>query len=264
MPLHTAEETADQSRPGHGREFIDGGDDEARQPAIERFIDRDDGRCAVAAEVTVAIDAANLQVGGVIACGNQLEGCRFELGAAPGTLFERNGRGFALVVPVLDGPAARGVAIVLVLAAPLVGGRGASAPEPDFEGPVAKLGVVFAFELQGADQGGRAAELVERQEPERVTHQHADARAGNARIAQTPQQQGEGRKPEIGFRLAATGGKNSRSTVSRSLEPAGSTIPGRFISRKASWKGRQRGTMTVGCLSDARRCAAVAMARLAS
>jgi hypothetical protein len=52
---------------------------------------------------------------------------------------------------------------------------------PDLERPFAKLVRVSflcplkPFELQGADQGGGAAELIEGEQAQGVAHQHCDA-----------------------------------------------------------------------------------------
>ena len=60
--------------------------------------------------------------------------------------------------------------------AKLVGGAALAHPQADFEGPLAqKLGIFTAFQLQGTDQGGGAAELIEGEQAERVAHQHAHA-----------------------------------------------------------------------------------------
>ena len=48
-----AEEPTDVAGPGHGREFVDGRDQEAGQAAIDRFVDRQDRQRRVAREVAV-------------------------------------------------------------------------------------------------------------------------------------------------------------------------------------------------------------------
>ncbi len=54
---------------------------------------------------------------------------------------------------------------------------------------------------QHADQQGRAIELLDREQPQRVAHQHRDAVAGL--VAEPPEEDGERDEPEVGLRLAA-------------------------------------------------------------
>ena len=63
VPLDAAEERPDLAGPGHGRELVHRGDQEARQPAIDRLIDRQDRQRLAAAEVAMAVDAVDAQVG---------------------------------------------------------------------------------------------------------------------------------------------------------------------------------------------------------
>ena len=77
-------------------------------------------------------------------------------------------------------------------------------PEADLKGPGTEgVGVLQALQLQGTDQGRRAAELVERQQSERVPHQDAQPRRFIPRILQSAIDQGEGRESQVGLRLAA-------------------------------------------------------------
>ena len=75
--------------------------------------------------------------------------------------------------------------IVVALAAHPVRRGGLADPQPDLERPVAELlDVLLPLQFQGADQRRGAAELVERQQPQRVAHQHAQAGGGDARVPQ--------------------------------------------------------------------------------
>jgi hypothetical protein len=56
----------------------------------------------------------------------------------------------------------------------------------------------------------RAAELVQRQQAQRVAHQHGDAGRRRARVAQAAQDDREGRQAEVGLRLAAAGGEEEQ------------------------------------------------------
>jgi hypothetical protein len=64
---------------------------------------------------------------------------------------------------------------------------------------------LLAFDFQGANQRGRAAQLVQGEQAERVTHQHANARRANARMPQAPQDHRKGGEAEIRLRLSAAG-----------------------------------------------------------
>ena len=72
------------------------------------------------------------------------------------------------------------------------------------DGPSAS-GILLAFQFQGADQRRRSPKLVEREQPQCVTHQHRQTAMDGVRVAKAAQYEGEGGKPEIGFGLAAAG-----------------------------------------------------------
>jgi hypothetical protein len=66
--------------------------------------------------------------------------------------------------------------------------------------------VLLALELERADQRGGAAELVEREQPQRVAHQHATRpRRLQAGVAQPAQHQRERREAQVRLGLAAAG-----------------------------------------------------------
>jgi hypothetical protein len=101
---------------------------------------------------------------------------------------------------------AGGGGAAVALRAELVRGGGLADPQADLEGPGTEaLRVALALELEGADQRGGAAELIEGQEAQGVAHQHADAGALQAGVTQPAQDQGEGGEAEVGLRLAAAG-----------------------------------------------------------
>src|SRR5207248_8604809 len=161
-----------------------------------------------AAEGAVAVHAGHTQIGWLVRVWEQVKGSGFEFRAAPGAFFERNGRGFAIVIAEGDGLLAGGVRLLVALASHDVGRGGHADPEPDFEGPFAELLDVFlALQLQGANQRGGAAELVERQEAERVAHEDADAGGGDSGVAEPAEDEGESGEAEVCLGLAATGGK---------------------------------------------------------
>ena len=91
-------------------------------------------------------------------------------------------------------------------------GRGlAPYPQAQPEGRFAPLcGIAQADLLAGADQRGSALELLQREQTQRVPHQHrytvfavAPARV----LLQPPHRHGVSRESQVGFRLAAAGGK---------------------------------------------------------
>jgi hypothetical protein len=68
VAFHPAEQGADCAGPRQGGEFIDGGNQESGQPAVDRFVDADDrqGAPGMAGEVAAAVDAHHPQVGRIV------------------------------------------------------------------------------------------------------------------------------------------------------------------------------------------------------
>jgi hypothetical protein len=163
-------------------------------------------------------------------------------GAAPRAVLERDRRGVALGVALVGEHAgAGGGRAAVALRAELVRGGGLADPQADLEGPGAEaLRVALALELEGADQRGGAAELIEGQEAQGVAHQHADAGAEQAGVTQAAQDQGEGGEAEVGLGLAAAG-REEQEVDDAAIAVRGVDDAGRLSRMKASWNGRQRG-----------------------
>ena len=66
------------------------------------------------------------------------------------------------------------------------------------------------LEFQRADQGGGTAQLIEREQPQGVAHQHGDAGRFDAGVQQAPVHEGECGQTEVGLRLAAAGGEEQQ------------------------------------------------------
>ena len=111
-----------------------------------------------------------------------------------------------------------------------VGRRRLAHPEADLEGPLAVArGVLLALELERADEPGGARELVEREEPQRVAHDHAHPGAREpllARVAQPAQHHREGREAEVGLGLAAAGREEEQVHRLAVADRAGRRGPG--------------------------------------
>ena len=95
-------------------------------------------------------------------------------------------------------------------------GRGAAAhPQADAERRLAPAIVAVAHGraadvLAGADQGRGSLELLERQQPQRVPHQHGHAVLAGSTFdgsLQSPQPKRVGRQAQVGFGLATARGK---------------------------------------------------------
>ena len=95
-PVDVTEEGAGLADPGQARELVDGGDQESRQPPIDRLVDGQDRQRTIAREIAGGIGAADLQIGRRHVVRNAGKGCRLELGAAPRTSLERSGRALVL------------------------------------------------------------------------------------------------------------------------------------------------------------------------
>jgi hypothetical protein len=85
-------------------------------------------------------------------------------------------------------------------------------PKPDLEGPLAQLfDVALTLQLHRADEGRAAAQLVKSEQTQGVAHDDGDtAPAERARIPQAAKEHRERRKAQVGFRLAAAGGKEEQ------------------------------------------------------
>ena len=66
------------------------------------------------------------------------------------------------------------------------------------------------LQLHCAHDGGGAAELVERQQPQRVPHENRQPGTGQAGIAAAAQRDRESGQPKIGLGLAAAGGEEQQ------------------------------------------------------
>ncbi len=127
----------------------------------------------------------------------------------------------------------RGRLVRVSLAAQLVRRRVGADPKADLDRPVAEQAAtllidvrrVGAHQLQRANDAGRASELVERKEAQRVAHDDGDTGAEHARAAQPPMRDHERREAEIGLGLAAAGREEqqvgSLAVGMRAIEKAG-------------------------------------------
>ena len=82
--------------------------------------------------------------------------------------------------------------------------------------------------LGGADQRGRALELLGGEQPQRVAHQHRDARLAAARVGagvdgvlQPPDRERVRGQPEVGLGLAAAGREEQQVDLVTVLMPPG-------------------------------------------
>ena len=96
--------------------------------------------------------------------------------------------------------------------------------------------------LAGADERGGTLELLQRQQAQRVAHEHGDA--GMARIAahcplQTADGHGVGGHAQIGFGLAAAGREPEQIGQLAAIFVVRSVRPTRLRSMNASWNVRQ-------------------------
>ena len=117
--------------------------------------------------------------------------------------------------PARFGLAAVGRLHRLVRIAGPVGGRAAADPQADAERRLPPAGVAVAQGraadvLAGADERRRPLELLERQEPQGVPHQHGHAVLAGSPLdhpLQAAQAESVGRQTQVGFGLAAAGRK---------------------------------------------------------
>jgi len=212
-PVDMAEEGAGLSLPRKRRELVHGGDQEGRQAVIDGLVHRHDRQRPVAGEGAGQIGAAKLQIDGPVGVGDAAETLGREAGAAPGTGLDRGGG--ALVAARLIGAHAldRGIGPLVAASAQPVGAGVRLNPQPDLDRPVAQhrpsvgppIVRSVAQQLQRADQTRRPAELVQRQQAERVAHHHRHARPEQPGRTQPPERDREGGQAQIRLGLAAAG-----------------------------------------------------------
>jgi hypothetical protein len=157
-------------------------------------------------KLALAIQTPDDQVVGLVRIRCQLERDRSERGAAPRALLDRDGRRVLLAIPLIANRLRSGgvVALVAPLPHPVRRGRHAD-PEADFERPRPERLVRFAFEFECAHEGGGAAELVERQEAQRVAHQDAEPGRRDTGVTESAQGEREGSEAKICLSLPAAG-----------------------------------------------------------
>ena len=96
MPVRAAEQRSRLPDPRERRELVDRGDQERRQPPVERLIDGDDRQRPIAREVALEVRADDAQLVRLIVVGQQRERLRLEARPAPRAVLERDRRGLAL------------------------------------------------------------------------------------------------------------------------------------------------------------------------
>ncbi len=215
--LNPAEEHAGEAPPRQLRELVDGGDDEARQEAIDLLVDGEDrqplrrhgprewagvGSFGFGAEEQhppqVAVDVQ-------VAVGAQSR-------PAP-----RAGEGLQHVGAFTFAGVAGLGDLVGGFVEP-VGGDPATDPQADAERFLAPHDRVGASQhLGGADKRGSPLKLLRGEQPQRISHEHrhtgvavASVRAGADNHLQPADREGEGRQPQIGLGFAAAGGKEEQ------------------------------------------------------
>ena len=207
------EECAGLADPGQAREFVDGGDQEGRQAPVDRLVDGQDRQRTIAREVAGGVGAADLQVGRRQVVRNAGKGRRLERRAAPGARLDRRRRALVLAgLVAAHPPNRRGLVGVALAAQPVRRGVGAD-PEADLDRPVAELTPslfvdvvrIGAHQLERAHDAGRARQLVEREQAQRVAHDNGDAGTEHARPGEPAVRDDEGCETEIGLGLAAAG-----------------------------------------------------------
>ena len=178
--LGAAEQLAGLRHPGERGELVHRRDQEGGQAAVDGLVHGQDRERPVAAEVAFEVGADDTQLRRPLVVRQQGEGGGLEAGPAPGAVLERDRGGLAAGVRLeLPGPGARRIRAPVALAAHEVGRRRLADPEADLEGPftVARTGGGLAFQLQRADQAGRAGELVQGEQAQGVSHDDAHAGA---------------------------------------------------------------------------------------
>ena len=240
-----AEQRGGFAHPGKGRELIDRGDQEAGQAAVDLLVHGKHRQRPPLVERARAHEtelllglrgsgfaAVDLQPIGIPRW-QKVKPFRLKGAIAPGTGFDRN-RPVALTRLPFGEHRMGGLLVAVAWTAKLVGCGGLAHPHADLEGPLAKLVWVSflrplkPFELQGADQGGGAAQLIQGEQAQGITHQHRDPGRFNPWAPQAAVNQGEGRQTEIGLRFATAGGEEQQ-LHGLPIQPA----IGRICSRQA-------------------------------
>ena len=159
VPVRAAEQRSGIAHPGERGELVHGRDQKRGEAPVERFVDGDDREGLVAREVALPVRARYAEIGRVVGIGEQCEGLRGEVVAAPRATLERYGRRLAArIVLVLADLAAGGVRAPISPGAEVVRRAGLAYPETDLEGPGAEPGrVAEALELERADEPRGAA-----------------------------------------------------------------------------------------------------------
>lgn len=139
IPVDASKKLADISSPRHGGEFVHRGDHEARQASVDRFINGQNRQRLVACEGTATVGAGHPQVHRGIRVGLQLEGIGRKLGPTPRAIFERDRRGFAVVVLKGNRPGTGRIAIIVTPCTHDVGRGGLPHPEANLKRPGAEL-----------------------------------------------------------------------------------------------------------------------------
>ena len=185
----SAQQRAGLPHPRQRGELVHRGDQERRQPPVDRLVHADDRQRAVAAELALEIRADDAQFAGIVRIRQQRERLGREPCPAPGAVLERD-RGRVAVRVALERSdlRARRIRPAVPLAPQDVGCRRLPHPQTDLERPRAVAPARLApLDLQCAHQPGRPRELVQRQQPQRVAHDDADPGAGQPVVAGMPQ-----------------------------------------------------------------------------
>ena len=217
-PVDMAEERTRLTVPRQRRELVHRGDQEGGQAAIDRLVHAHHRQRTVAGERARHVHAAQLQIGRRVGTRHAAKALRGKGGAAPRARLDRCRR--ARIAPAAIGahPLDCGAFALVALAAQPIGTGVGADPQADLDRPVAQhppavaVAVIrpLAQQLQRTDQPGRTPQLVQRQQPERIAHDHRHARAQHAARPQPPQRDGKGGQPQIGLGLAAAGGKEQQ------------------------------------------------------
>ena len=184
-----AEQRAGLSHPRQRGELVHRGDQERRQPPVDRLVHADDRQRAVAAELAFEVRADDAQLARAVRVRQQRERLGLEAGLAPGAVLERDRRRVPIRIALERVHLrARRIRPAIPLAPQDVRCRRLPHPQTDLERPRAVAPACLApLDLQRADQSGRARELVQRQQPQRIAHDDADPGAGQPAVAGMPQ-----------------------------------------------------------------------------
>ncbi len=213
--LDLPEEHLRLTLPGQLREFIDGGDEQGGQKAIDLFVDDEDGETLsirlLFAEGALAVGIAAIDERAPSAAPVGLDFDVFAAldgGAAPGTVGE-----LARTAAAAEEAATHSVFLLVRLRA-VIGGVWSGAltdPQAEAEGGRTPCGAVRAPEhLAGADERRGALELLQGEQAQGVAHNHGhpvQARAARDRALQAANGEGVGGEAKIRLGLAAASGK---------------------------------------------------------